>query len=100
MKNLIKPGMILVLICLALPSQAIITTPVAIPSEWKEMEANRLTNRLLEIKAMDKSSLTAPEKRALRNEVKEIKRVQSRSGGVYLSVGAVIIIILLLIILL
>lgn len=100
MKNLIKPGMILVLIFLALPSQATITTTVAVPNEWKEMEATRLTNRLYEIKAMDKSSMTAPQKKALRNEVKEIKRVQSGSGGVFLSVGAIIIIVLLLILLL
>ncbi len=100
MKTLLKPGMILVLILLALPSQATISTPVAVPGEWKEMEANRLSNRLLEIKAMDKSSLTAPQKKALRNEVKEIKKVQSSSGGVFLSVGAIIIIVLLLILLL
>ncbi len=100
MKNLIKPAMILVLIFLALPSQATITPAISIPSEWKEMQANFYTKRLLEIKAMDKSSLSATQKKALRNEVKEIKQVQRSSGGVFLSLGAVIIIVLLLIILL
>jgi hypothetical protein len=57
-----------------------------------------MTNRLEEIKAMDKSVMTRSEKKALRDEVKEIKRVQS-SGGVFLSVGAIIIIVLLLILL-
>jgi hypothetical protein len=56
--------------------------------------------RLEEIKNMDKSSLTALEKKALRKEVRASKRQMSSGGGVYLSVGAVIIIVLLLIILL
>jgi hypothetical protein len=64
-------------------------------------EAKVLLTRLDEINAMDKSNLKAPEKRALRKEVRAIeKNLSSSNGGVYLSVGAVIIIILLLILLL
>ncbi len=56
--------------------------------------------RLEEIKAMDKSELSASEKKDLRKEVKTIKSDLKRGGGgVYLSVGAIIIIILLLILL-
>jgi hypothetical protein len=100
MKNLIKPGLIIALIFFSFPSQAI-TTTVTIPVEaTNEMQAIRMTNRLEEIKAMDKSTLTATQKRTLRNEAKEIKRTQNSGGGVFLSVGAIIIIILLLIILL
>jgi len=59
-----------------------------------------MENRLHEIKDMDKSKLSSSEKRELRKEVKEIKdAVKSRGGGIYLSVGAVIIILLLIIIL-
>jgi tRNA pseudouridine-54 N-methylase len=60
-----------------------------------------ITARLYEIKAMDKSSMSAAEKKALRKEVKAMKQeMREGNGGIYLSVGAVIIIILLLILLL
>lgn len=60
-----------------------------------------LTARLEEIKAMDKSNLGSSEKREMRKEVRSIKKQLSDiGGGVYISVGALIIIILLLIILL
>lgn len=72
-------------------------TAPAIPSA----EAQSLLNRLNEINAMDKAPLTGTEKRKLRKEVKTIKKeLAQANGGVYLSVGAVIIIILLLILLL
>lgn len=60
-----------------------------------------LTNRMNEIKAMDRSSLNSSEKKELRMELKSMKKEMKHSNdGVYLSVGAIIIIILLLIILL
>ncbi|MFT4831291.1 MAG: hypothetical protein ACI815_000936 [Psychroserpens sp.] len=63
--------------------------------------AKRLLARLDEIKSMDKSNLTRLEKKELRIEVRETKaELKSMNGGVYLSVGAIIIIILLLILLL
>jgi hypothetical protein len=50
---------------------------------------------------MNKSEMTRLEKKSLRNEVKDIKKeMKVMSGGVYLSVGAIIIVILLLILLL
>ncbi len=75
-----------------------------LPSTTKTIEseeAQTILNRLNEIKAMDKSKLTQSEKKVLRKEVTESKkRMQSIGGGVYISVGALIIIILLLVILL
>ncbi|MET7028225.1 hypothetical protein [Sediminicola luteus] len=63
--------------------------------------AKTLLARLDEIKAMDKSNLSRLEKKALRVEVRETKaELKSMNGGVYLSVGAIIVIILLLILLL
>lgn len=60
-----------------------------------------LLARLNEINEMDKSDLTGAEKRELRQEVRQIDRAMTlNGGGVYLSVGALIIVILLLIILL
>ena len=69
------------------------TTPVN-----NDTREKYLINRLQEIKAMTKHDLSRAEKKALRKEVKEIKK--ELKGGVYLSVGAIIIIILLLILLL
>jgi tRNA pseudouridine-54 N-methylase len=61
----------------------------------------QITARLYEIKAMDKSSMSKSEKKALRKEVKSMKQeMRDGNNGIYLSVGAVIIILLLLIILL
>jgi hypothetical protein len=67
--------------------------------EEKAAKIQAIEKRVLEIKAMNKSNLTSAERKALRKELKEMKQ-QARaftSGGVYLSVGAIIIIILVLI---
>lgn len=64
--------------------------------------AEALTNRLEEIKAMDTESMSRKEKRELRKEVRAIEKEvkQINEGGVYISVGGIIIILLLLILLL
>lgn len=60
--------------------------------------ANELLYRLDEIKAMDKSKLTAPEKKQLRKEVRSTKKeLNELGGGLYISVGAIIVILLLLV---
>jgi hypothetical protein len=65
------------------------------------VQVNVLLGRLEEIKTMDKSHLSASEKKQLRKETRSIKRhLSDIGGGVYLSVGAIIIIILLLVLLL
>lgn len=65
----------------------------------KEVMAKQIEARLVEIKKMDKSSLTTVEKKELRKEVKDLRK-KATNNGIYLSVGAVIIIILLLILIL
>ena len=61
-------------------------------------EEKLMFSRLYEIHQMDKTHLSANDRKALRKEVKSIKtKMTEMKGGVYLSVGAVIIIILLLI---
>lgn len=63
--------------------------------------AKVLNDRLNEINDMDKSALTASERRELRKEVRSIKEELAQiSGGVYLSIGAILVILLLLILLL
>ena len=57
-----------------------------------------ITRRAEEIKSMDRSELNREERKALRNELQEMKKeAKAMSGGVYLSVGAIIIILLVLI---
>jgi peptidoglycan hydrolase CwlO-like protein len=76
-------------------------TSVSIVDPAIAPEAKVLQNRLEEIQAMEKAGMTRAQKKELRNEVKEIKsELAKMSGGIYLSVGAIIIIILLLILLL
>ena len=92
------------LLMLTLVSPAIAATsaatPATTPSEADAARATVLKNRLEEIKAMDKSDLSKTEKKALRKEVRAIKQEMADiSGGIYLSVGAVILIVLLIILL-
>lgn len=80
-------------------------TPTAVKNNNSTEKAARVTvliNRLEEIKAMDIESMSRKEKRVLRREVKSIEKEmkQINEGGVYISVGGIIIILLLLILLL
>jgi len=76
------------------------TKPIPI-NATEAAEVKSLLLRIDEINAMDKIGMTASEKKQLRKEVRATKkRVNELGGGVYVSVGALIIILLLLIILL
>ena len=67
----------------------------------KAERTSDVESRLVEIKNMDLSELDGAEKRALRKEVRKIEKTTSLGGGgVYISVGGLILIALLLIILL
>ena len=63
---------------------------------------NALLARLDEIALIDKATLRPPERRELRKEVRSIKNQlrEGSGGGVYISVGALLIVIILLILLL
>jgi flagellar motility protein MotE (MotC chaperone) len=78
--------------------------PAKNPTELTAEQAvklERIKTRVEEIRDMDKSNLTKAERKALRSELRELKgQARAVSGGVYLSVGAIIIIILLLILIL
>ncbi len=104
MKNLLKAALLVIFMTMAQTSHSRdLAGNSGLTNRAETMdaaEAQKLTNRLEEIKAMDKSSMTRTEKKALRKEVKAIQKSLDSSGGVYLSVGAVILIIVLLIILL
>lgn len=67
----------------------------------KSVRLEEIKSRVNEIKDMDKSELTKMERKDLKRELRDMKKeARVISGGVYLSVGAIIIIILLLILLL
>ena len=88
------------LVSIASPVMGEIDTGTVI-NKPKETRAIELHTRLEEIKATDTKNLTRLEKKDLRREVREIKKeLAAMSGGVYLSVGAIILIALLLILLL
>lgn len=89
------------------------TTPIAVvaTAPVATVDASVLVARVEAIKAMDISTLSASERKELRKELRAIKsdlkerkksdlKIIEGNGGIYLSVGAIIIIILLLILLL
>jgi DNA gyrase/topoisomerase IV subunit A len=99
----------LLTVTVALPAtQAAVTTVEPLTKEKvatmteseKKARFEEIKQRVYEIKAMDKSSLTKTERKELRHELKDLKKQAKAVQGIYLSVGAVIIIILLLILIL
>jgi septal ring factor EnvC (AmiA/AmiB activator) len=96
--NVLRSLMLMVILAVAAPT--VNAAPTVDPVEQKA-QIQRLENRLEEIKAIDKTKLTKEQKKALRGEVKQIKKeIKAVSGGVYLSIGAILLIALLLILLL
>jgi predicted PurR-regulated permease PerM len=103
-KNILRVALFVALTAIAVPASSSSIVPGSSetnsPAKTENPRAQQLVQRLEEIKGMDKSELTRTEKKSLRKEVKGIKKEMKSSGGVYLSIGAVIIIILLLILIL
>lgn len=102
---LLKISLFIVLLSTTVPSwsNSSVPEPAAVVTHEKGDKelAEELVMRLEEIRAMDTRSLSKAERKQLRREVKDIeKKLAQISGGIYLSVGALIIIILLLILLL
>lgn len=70
--------------------------------EQKQARIEEIKMRVAEIKAIDKSKLSKEERKELRVELKNMKKEAQAlgSGGIYLSLGAIIVIILVLILIL
>ncbi len=99
-KNVFRIASIVMLMAVTLPASSAIVDPANSP-RTEDPRGQQLLQRLEVIKEMDKSTLTKVEKKELRKEVKDIKKeMKVIKGGVYLSIGAIIIVILLLILLL
>lgn len=104
-KKTLRVATFVMLFAIALPANSanlgIATSQSNSPAKIENPRAQELLQRLEEINGMNKSEMTRLEKKDLRKEVKDIKKeMKVIKGGVYLSVGAIIIIILLLILLL
>lgn len=70
-------------------------------TEQQQLRLTEITNRVEEIKEMDKSQLTRDQKKELRSELTQMKKEsKALSGGIYLSVTAIIIVLLVLILIL
>lgn len=75
--------------------------PVKTENKLTTDELNRLTRRVEEIRDIDKSELTAKEKKELKKELKAIKaNVKADGGYVYIGAGTLLVVILLVILLL
>ena len=67
----------------------------------EQSRVDQITRRVEEIRAMDLMSLSRTDRKELKKELQELKKeAKVMKGGVYLSVGAIIIIILVLILIL
>ncbi len=97
-KKIIPALLIAMCISLLTPVYASNETPVKTEVP-KEVRAQQIESRLMEIRQMSKTDLSKAEKKDLRKEVKSLKK-EAATQGIYLSIGAIIIIILLLILLL
>jgi hypothetical protein len=70
-------------------------------TETQKLRIEVITKRIDEIKNIDRSKLSSQDRKKLRNELVEMKKeINTTRGGVYLSVGAIIIILLILLLLL
>lgn len=98
-KKILQAITVMMLLMVTAPSFAnsVTVDPVTVTNT----RVAELTQRMLEIKAMNKSELTRTERKNLRNELREAKKeMKVNNGGIYLSLGAIIIIILILILIL
>lgn len=102
-KNIIRITVILLMIGASPGFASTTKESIKEPVNMDAKRASIMIERIEEIGAMDKSSMSHHEKRMLRREVVSMNkalRSSSNGGGIYISVGAAILIVLLLILLL
>jgi len=106
MKKILQVALVLLMAATVLPAQAandpIKEKVAAMTEEQKDARIIEMKNRVHEIKAMDRSTLTKQERKALRKELKEMNKEAKEMGrgGVYISLAGILIIILVLILIL
>jgi hypothetical protein len=89
-------------IAFAMPFQSNAATNLPVTDSTADARiVSEIVSRVTEIQNMDKTNLSASEKKVLKNELNAMKhKAEGLNSRVYLSVGAIIIIILLLILIL
>jgi hypothetical protein len=97
--RILRAALLAAFAIICMPSFSMANENPSIPAHRQE-QLTRLEQRLQEIRDTDVKQLSREERRALRGEVKQIKKeMKALSGGVYISIGALILIALLLILL-
>jgi hypothetical protein len=101
-KKLLKTASLLIVIAFTIPFTSTATVKNApLTDSAADVRYAHLVTRVAEIQNMDIASLSATEKKALKKELQQLKKVgDGLNQRVYLSVGAIIIILLLLILIL
>lgn len=98
--RLLQSMLVVFLITIGTPVFATVNENVVPATETPEQKVERLNRRIEEIKTMDKSTLSKSEKKALKREVREMRdEAKALSGGVYISIGALLVILLLILLL-
>ncbi len=74
----------------------------AMTAEQKEARGEAMKTRIAEIKEINKSDLSRNDRREMRTELKDMNKEAKAmaGGGVYLTVGAILLIVLILILIL
>lgn len=101
MKKLISCVAVLLLVTFTPIQSKAEKNPISISAtEKKSAEVEALINRVNEINAMDRSAMSAKERKEIRKELRAIKREVNRHGGgaVYISGGLLVFILILIII--
>src|SRR5678810_1146973 len=95
-KNIFRIASIVMLLAIASPasSNSIVSDSSQTngPAKTEDTRGAQMLQRLIDIRDMNKSELSRSEKKDLRKEVRAIKKeMKDGNGGIYLSVGAIII---------
>ena len=97
LKKIIPLFLIAMSITVGMPIFAAVEMPVAKTEKPVDPQSQELSNRLKEIRKMDKSNLTKEEKKALKDEKKAIKKETKKGNGRILGLGllGVVVVVLL-----
>jgi len=98
LKKIIPLFLIAMSITVGMPIFAAVEMPVAKTEKPVDPQSQELSNRLKEIRKMDKSNLTKEEKQALKEEKKAIKKEKRKRDGLIFGLGilGVALVVLLL----
>jgi len=99
LKKIIPLFLIAMSFTVGMPAFAAIEMPVTKTEKPADQRSQELSNRLKEIRKMDKSNLTKEEKKSLKEEKKAIKKEKRKDKGLIFGLGilGVALVVLLLI---